>query len=462
MLAAHTGRIETMPMNRDPNRETEYTANRLGFHYYPDTLHYRDLDLTTWLPELTALGAGWLVVHSEAERAIPESFIKGLISAGIEPIVRFTFPLSVPTPPEAIRTILEAYARWKVRYVVFFDRPNLRSAWSTSAWAQQDLVERFLDRFIPLASLAVDLGLTPVMPPLQPGGDFWDTAFLRAALQSLERRKQQKLIDKLTLSAYAWTQGHSLNYGAGGPERWPEARPYFLPPDQEDQRGFRIHDWYVDIAQAVLLKRCPVILFQAGAEVDPQQMTGRALPENDESLFSVAALLKGANAPDPTNPEEMVEPLGNEVLCGNFWLLAAAEDSPFAEQAWFPPDQHPQPIVTQLREFAISQTAVVVNPGLNSRKTIRGAHLIERYLLLPTYSWGVADWHWNVIQPYVKKYRATVGYSLQEAALAKYVVVIGGEDGFSEDDLRWLRQSGCRVERINGDGTYIATQLAER
>jgi len=35
-------------------------TNRIGFHYYPDTFHYREKDLQTWLPELQGLGAGWL------------------------------------------------------------------------------------------------------------------------------------------------------------------------------------------------------------------------------------------------------------------------------------------------------------------------------------------------------------------------------------------------------------------
>ena len=35
---------------------------RIGFHYFPDTLHYRDVDVNTWLPELQALAASWLTV----------------------------------------------------------------------------------------------------------------------------------------------------------------------------------------------------------------------------------------------------------------------------------------------------------------------------------------------------------------------------------------------------------------
>src|SRR5262245_59292929 len=52
---------------------------RLGLHYFPDTLHYREADLQTWLPELQALGVSWLVLQSEQDRAIPEYFLRGLM-----------------------------------------------------------------------------------------------------------------------------------------------------------------------------------------------------------------------------------------------------------------------------------------------------------------------------------------------------------------------------------------------
>src|SRR5574340_797115 len=45
---------------------------RLGFHYFPDTLHYTERDLQQWLPVLLDLGASWLVIRSDATRAIPE------------------------------------------------------------------------------------------------------------------------------------------------------------------------------------------------------------------------------------------------------------------------------------------------------------------------------------------------------------------------------------------------------
>jgi len=53
--------------------------SRLGLHYFPDTIHYRQSDLQTWLPELRQLNVQWLVLRSETNRAIPETFLDGLL-----------------------------------------------------------------------------------------------------------------------------------------------------------------------------------------------------------------------------------------------------------------------------------------------------------------------------------------------------------------------------------------------
>ena len=64
--------MKTSPLIQTPKT----TGSRLGFHYFPDSLHYRELDMATWLPELQALGAGWLIIRSELDRAIPENFLR--------------------------------------------------------------------------------------------------------------------------------------------------------------------------------------------------------------------------------------------------------------------------------------------------------------------------------------------------------------------------------------------------
>jgi hypothetical protein len=457
-------------------------ATRLGFHYYPDTLHYRDSDLQAWLPRLSALGASWLILKATPDRAIPEHFLTSLLQHGIEPILHYDLPLLNPPDPADLRPVLSAYAHWGVHSVIWFDRPNAWQSWTSCGWGQSDLVGRFLDRFIPYAAVTQQSGLNPLFPPLQPGGSYWDTSFLRTALQSLARRKQTHFLDHLVLSAYAWTHARPMNWGAGGPDCWPAARPYGLPSPYEDEResqdqcGFRIYDWYQAIAEAETGHRCPIVLLGAGVASDP--LDRNALPQSNQdhtrTNLAIARLLAGADAAEPADPATVLTPLADEVISCNLWLLAAASGSRFENQAWFT-DSGCLPVVDSMRAWYVlphKKTAPKpaekplrkdYQPGKdNAQARINGHHPIHHYLLLPTYDFGVADWHLNVIKPFIKKHQATVGFSLAEAALAARVTVIGGEQSIPEETLEKLRQAGSIVERINGDGTSIATQLAER
>lgn len=437
---------------------------RIGFHYIPDTLHYRESDLNAWLPELRSLSADWLVLKAPGSRAIPEFFIGGLVKAGVEPVLEFGLPLATPPEPDEFKTLLDTYAKWGVHHVIFFSQPNNRSAWSTATWLQEDLVERFLDRYLPLANLALHAGLTPVFPPLEPGGNYWDTAFLRAALLSLQRRKQNDLLDHLLLSAYAWTHRHPLSWGAGGPQRWPGSRPYHTPEKEQDQCGFRIFDWYETVTQSVLTETRPILLLQAGVPGNPTRLSTAVLDrsEHAKTALSIVQQLLGQTAPDPSEPGKNLDALPQEVIGCCFWLLAAPKDSAQLRWAWFQPEGQALPVVGALRQLI--SNLEIPEPTTVAAKGLEGdlQHPINHYLLLPKYEWGIADWHLDIIRPYIKKHQATVGFSLTEARFASKVTVIGGPQSFSEDELDSLRSAGCEVDRIFGDGTSVATQLAER
>ncbi|MDR3572479.1 MAG: hypothetical protein P4L50_01340 [Anaerolineaceae bacterium] len=453
-----------------PTRKT-----RMGMHYFPDTLHYSDNDLQTWLPELVALGISWLVLKSTVDRAIPENFIQGLVKAGIEPLIEFNLPLGNPPDANELQTLLAAYAHWGVHGIIFFDRPNSRAAWSASGWAQQGLVDRFLDRFLPFANLALSVNLIPIFPPLEPGGSYWDTAFLRSSLESLIKRHEVQLLQKLVLSAYAWTGNHSLNWGAGGPARWPGARPYFTASDNQDQRGFRIFDWYAAIGEAVLQQSPQIILLEAGSKFDPEQSDISLFsPKNySETGLTIAKLSAGEQVIDPSGGKASLEAMPEQVIASNFWLLAADPASPQFAWGWYQNEQAAQPIVDALKKYANEPAAArpaptpaeppmrkdVMTPA-NTTQAL--THPIQHYLLLPTSEWIAADWHMGIIQPLIKKYHPTIGFSLQEAALASKVTILGGPQKIPEAILQRLQNAGCEVEQINADGTTIATRSSER
>ena len=406
----------------------------LGFHYYNDSDHYQRKHLHRWLPAWKELELSWLVLQAPSNRAVPEFFLQGVRSAGIQPVLHFQLPTDAIPRAEDFQLLFKTYARWGVEHVILYDRPNLRTSWGADSWAQSGLVERFLDRFLPLAEGALQAGLTPVFPPLAPGGDYWDTMFLRAGLSGLQRRASKPLLKKLVLSAWAAGNGHSLNWGAGGPERWPEAQPYTESADTEDQRGFRIVDWYLTLSEAVLDKKLPVFMLGLGGQA----------PEDEDPLaweMTMVRLLDGQEVED-------CEPLPDEVLGGMFRLVP--EIGREAESSgWYHEPGKPRPIVEAYHQLQ----------GEAEAKT-PDRFRFRHYLLLPVYDWGIADWHLEVTRSYIKKHRPTVGFSLQEAARAEEVTVLGGQEHFSEEDINHLRTRGCLVRRVEGDGTDIAAQLS--
>ncbi len=101
--------------NRNSSSQPLTRSGRLGFHYFPDTLHYTERDLQLWLPILVELGANWLVIRSDTGRAIPESFITTLKQAGINPFIQFNLPLGKPPAMEEISPLIESYIHWGQR-----------------------------------------------------------------------------------------------------------------------------------------------------------------------------------------------------------------------------------------------------------------------------------------------------------------------------------------------------------
>jgi hypothetical protein len=410
--------------------------DKVGFHYRADANHYSDKDLGLWLPKLKEMGASWVVLNAPLNRAIPEGFIATLKMEGVEPVLHFqTKPNQNPRIEELI-LLFENYQRWGVKYIILYDRPNQQESWSAEAWAQSDLPERFLDGFLSLAEAAVAVGLVPVFPPLEPGGDYWDLTFLRGALDGIKRRASQPLQNRLILSGYAGLKGRQLAWGKGGPQSWPEAQPYHTPETSQDQIGFRIADWYGTISETVLDRRLPLLMLG---------IQGPVPDRNDlhEELVNGAQLIarRAVNGQDP---------LPEEVIGGAFWLLVGDANAPEANSSWFTPDGQPRPIV---EAFTRKEETLPAPKG-------SGEFRFSHYLLLPSFEWGVAEWHLNVTRPFIKRHRPTVGFSLEEALQAEQVTVVGGEEHFTERQLTHLRNQGCLVRRIEGDGTKIASQLA--
>lgn len=428
-------------------KENLFSGNKIGFHYFQDTDHYTNKDLNTWLPELIKLKASWLVIQSDSSRAIPEQFIHGLLQANITPIIQF--PLRLPDAPSSadLHAIFEAYSHWGVKFVVLFNKPNQITSWSSASWSQQDLVERFVDRFLPLALEVSKVGLTPVFPPLEPGGDYWDTSFLRSSLGSIKRRGSFDLLNNMIISVMSYTFGHDLDWGNGGPEKWTAVKPYFTPSGSEDQCGFNNCQWVESYAKAIGLTNVSLFQFGCGVKTRTDVYSPVMHAEVVQEIIN-----------------RIEDPKYASVKASNFWLLTAEPGTEEYQQSWFKAGGKALPVVRVLTSDPNGSEKKTSRYGIENENQSEQefSHPIAHYLLLPVSEWGAADWYLKVARPYILKHRPTIGFSLEEASLAKKVTVVGNEQEFSQDAITHLRSLGCEVDQISGDGTSIATLLAER
>lgn len=471
-------------------------AGRLGLHYFADSLHYRERDLEQWVPQLQSLGVTWLTLWAPEERAIPEYFIQGLVEADIQPILHFLMPIRMQRDPASLRLLLRNYARWGVRYAAFFERPNVRAMWHPAAWAQANLVERFMDIFIPLAEMSAQEGLSAVLPPLEPGGDYWDTIFLREALRSLARRAPKVLEGSLALGAYAWAGELPLEWGAGGLMHWPEPRPYTTKMDAPDHRGFRIFDWYASIAQQEIGKDVPVVALRCGSWPGKgARRNGKVAEEIDHEArnLHMALWILG----EETSTKELPPLTANLVAC-TFWLMASEAGSPHIPQVWFHSPDTPKGFVERLRGYVtarhyakashhyhrgmdyhtsapmamqeaashrddmetIEEEVMTSSQGFDvPLRASQGKdhRLFSHYVLLPQYAWGEPKWNEKILSPLLQKSHPTVGTSLMEACHAERVTIVGGQHTISDQVVEMLKQNGCKVERLLEDGTLLAT-----
>lgn len=390
--------------------------SRLGFHYYPDDSHYSEKDLEEWLPTLLRLSANWLVLPAGVDRSVPEPFLKGLIEAGIRPVVWIKGHVDEITADQ-LSPILTSYGEWGVRELVVFDRPNNRSSWSSNEWSRPGLVERFVDRMLPILQLERASGMNPVLPPLEPGGDYWDTAFLETALQSMLRRGHRSLIENLHLAIYARTFGKPLEWGYGGPKEWAANRPYNTPEDSQDQIGFRTFDWYSATTESVIGKSLPMIVVAGGPPSTAEDGDGE-----------VASILRAVQTGQ----------LPQSVLGFNFYLLSADPNGPDSSSAWFDSPTQPRAVVGSAKRL--------LDVGGLSDSSRSTSKTLSHFVLLP--DGPMSEDTWSIVKTLVKD--GVIGFSPEEALHADRVTILGDEAAVPPSVERQLVESGCSVTRVKG------------
>jgi len=408
-----------------------------GFSYFTSPKFKVNIVVHEWLSQLRQLGASSLIIRADFDKAIPEDVFVIAQKNGLSPIVHFNNELPLARKLNDVIFLLNVYAKWGCSKVILGDKPNNKSAWPTFGWHYENLVDHFLDRFIPLASHAIKIGIDPVFPPLQPGGDYWDTAFMDLALSGLKRRRLDEILSNLTLSSYGYTFNRPLSWGRGGPERWSVSRPYNTPDGQEDQLGFHNFNWVQAVSQRILGEALPVMILDAGnigtihSQTDPSiilQNVGMVYKGCFENLLSDAEGDKEIDFGDLVytcsfDLETLVQVKGSELTAEKLNLVF-----------------NPQ------------------NPSLSSDGSkIGDGKLITNYLLLPMYDSGISDVVMNKVRPLIKQLHPTIGFSLKEAATAKTVMVYPDPHLFPDDAINQLRSAGCVVKVLPESGIEIAT-----
>ncbi len=405
--------------------------DRLGFHYYPDEQHFTERDLALWLPELQALGARWVVLRGNARRSVPEAFVRGLIDGGIQPVIHL--PVEVGSVIRAdLDALLLAYAHWGVRHVTVYDRPNMRRSWREADWTRPNLIDRYLDALLPVLQAQLAAGLRPILPPLEPGGDYWDTAFQQASLDSLARRAPKALLSEVVIGLYAWSHGRPLLWGAGGPAAWPQAQPYAEAGDGEDQRGIRIFEWYSQIAQATLGITPPMIVLAGG-------VTPGAEPMSEDSLIADTLAIRDllASADDAQGVQAFA-----------FYPLATDPQHPDSGSAWYRSAASPTGVAEAFLAAAVQPAGKSAWPQAGPTAAAR------RYILLPADAQTAAGLDWPALGRMAIEANSAMGASVDEAARCQEVVLAGVTSSYPAPVLERLEASGCIVlQRHHPAGT---------
>ena len=418
------------------------SIQEFGFTYFSSPKYLVNKKIKTWISTMRELGASVVVFQANFARAIPEDVFLCARDNHITPVVHFSSELPLARKFNEVAFLLEIYAKWGVNEVIFGEKPNMKHAWPIAGWHYESLVDHFLDRFIPLATQAVRLGLTPVAPPLQPGGDYWDTAFMELFLSGLKRRQVSEILDPLILASYGYTFDKPLDWGRGGPELWSLSKPYQTTEGEQDQLGFHQFEWIHAIGQKATGKILQTIILDAGnpgsqySQKDPGQVI--------EGIRQIMLVCMGQGLESENERSGLIGFNDITRFCA-FGLDTINE--------MIPQPFEPQDLLRLFGRNGGSKAGQVKDLDLTKP--------IKHYLLLPLHRSGVSDAILNKVRPLIKSCQPTIGFSLKEAALAEKVSVYPDQSLFPTEAINKLRNSGSIVKILPESGIEIATSVQD-
>ena len=402
----------------------------IGFRLPAD--QYDRLGPDHWLQLLKAAGASWAILPIYHPRSVPAALLMDLSSKDIETVVQVIVSPVAPIEPNLLRNIMARYRDCGVHYISFYDRPNSVYQWKLEDWRKPQLLQRFVDMFLPCIEPASEIGLFPLLSPLEPGGEYWDTGFLAGVLQELKERDRLPLFDRLAVGIYNYAYNRPLSWGKGGRGRWKEALPYQTPPGSEDHIGFHLFEWYNEHIREKLGFSLPLISMGSGAgpteweDATFSPLEGKTAAQRNQEAVSL--LMEGELSDCLFNLAFPLEPVMEDATVAT---IKSLRELP----------RHPRHFSWNKPEKALKST--FPKP-------------IYHYLLLPDTE-GPKAWP----EKYVRRFRPTCGFRLDEAMQAEFVTILGDNLGISPQEERKVRAAGCKVERVSGKNVREARKLLD-
>ncbi|HLF80686.1 MAG TPA: hypothetical protein VI410_02885, partial [Anaerolineales bacterium] len=205
-----------------------------------------------------------------------------------------------------------------------------------------------------------------------------------------------------------------------------------------DQRGIRLSDWYEAILSETFGQALPMLVVAGGAL---RGAIGRKFQE-EYPLQSTALYRMFSGADAPAN-----------VACLAFYPLATAtadRDAPFA---WFDSSGEARPVAAAVQALRPRNDVAAVPSA--------PAKTLEHYVLLGEGSAAALARGLRQLGGMAMEQRAVIGFSSEQARMAKHVTILGSEHSVPAWIEHGLRQHGCQVTRVSAVGAESRSQTSE-
>ena len=445
-----------------------FSANRkskkLGFHYYKDAGHFDDPSLDYWLPKLQAAGTSWLVVYAPENGEIPENFIMRLRDVRIEPVVVLNYSISEPPSQQIFRQRMAYYHSIGIHMVQFFNRPNMKSSWNAEDWVKPGLVTRFIRRYADYAAACVQEKVIPLFPLLEPGGDYWDLAFLRSSVKQMRKEYSDAVISNLVFSASGCLYRHAIEWNEAGPAGCPPAVPY--AESQVDHRGFYLFQWYQDILKKELGKSVPLLMMNAGMWDGSAGIFDVVTRDSKQQYLNILNLLQDVTQKsDSKIPPYILSCCvyklpSTESLSASVPVGKNAADSVFSADISINTDvkvSFSEKFLHFLRsinlknffEFIKKVGTKLASSIYNAARFLMRGGSLKEYFLLPEVNSLFTEEQMNTIRQYIKIHKCASGNDLNEALASKNVIMIDDQALYPAYMLRQLRDRNCAVHTVS-------------